>query len=275
MEFLSQPKPVEMKGDLSQNWTRFRKNFVTYLVATGCKEKSKQIQRAVLLHCMGDQAREIYETLDIIETDDIDQILQKMDEYFLPKINTSIERNKFNNRVQGPGEMFDSFLADLRKIASNCDYGQMKDSLITDRIICGIKNKTVKDRLLREQNINLKKATDICKAAEQTEAHIKELAETTGMQTNQVLEVRSSLHKKKPAKEKPVEMNQWGRSNSYYNQSARSGNSRQRNSYDDKTYTRRNQGQQDCSRCGLEHWGNKCPAQGKMCSLCKKKQSFC
>ncbi|KAK9700893.1 hypothetical protein QE152_g30930 [Popillia japonica] len=63
-------------------------------------------------------------------------IIKKLDDYFIPKTNKSIERHRFNNRVQMPGEDFDSFIGDLRKLAKNCDFGGMKEELLTDRIVC-------------------------------------------------------------------------------------------------------------------------------------------
>ncbi|EFA12239.1 hypothetical protein TcasGA2_TC002046 [Tribolium castaneum] len=96
-------------------------------------------------------------------------------EYFIPKTNVSVERHKFNSRMQLSRETFDMFLSELRKIAANCNFGNLKDKLIRDRIVCAVNDKRVKDRLLRESDLTLKKAIDICQAAELTNSNISEL----------------------------------------------------------------------------------------------------
>jgi len=53
------------------------------------------------------------------------------------------ERCKFNSRIQGPEESVDSFITDLHTIARKCEYGAIQDELVRDRIVCGIKNKTL------------------------------------------------------------------------------------------------------------------------------------
>lgn len=37
-----------------------------------------------------------------------------------------------------PGEKFDNFLNDLKKLTRNCNFGSFKDILIKDRIVSGI-----------------------------------------------------------------------------------------------------------------------------------------
>ncbi|KAK5644833.1 hypothetical protein RI129_006133 [Pyrocoelia pectoralis] len=177
MENLKQPKPMQLEGNQGMNWKKFKNNFELFSVATGCSEKSKKVQAAVLLHCIGEETLEIIETLGLTEEEKNDPkvIIKKLDEYFIPKANVSVERHKFNTRVQQRNETFDIFLNDLRKIASYCEFGDLKHGLIKDRIVCGILNPKTKDRLLREDKLDLEKAIGICKAAEQTELHIRQL----------------------------------------------------------------------------------------------------
>lgn len=52
MEFLKQPKPMQATGDLASNWKKFKENYNIYMMASGCNLKDKQIQAAVLQHCL-------------------------------------------------------------------------------------------------------------------------------------------------------------------------------------------------------------------------------
>ncbi|KAK9721841.1 hypothetical protein QE152_g20006 [Popillia japonica] len=89
--------------------------------------------------------------------------------------NPSVERHKFNTRIQRPDENFDTFLGELKKLEANCEFAQMKDELIKDRIVCGVLEAKIKNRLLREKDLDLTKAMEICRAAEQTEHQVRQL----------------------------------------------------------------------------------------------------
>ncbi|RZC37661.1 hypothetical protein BDFB_002824, partial [Asbolus verrucosus] len=164
----------------SEELEKFKENYQLYVTASGCYARDKPVQAAVLLHCVGEEPREIIKTLELSpeEMRDPDQILMKLDAHFVPASNVSIERHKFNTRVQQPQESFDNFLKDLKKITAECEFASLKDGLIKDRIVCGINDARVKERLLREANLDLNKAVLICRAAEQSQSHIQQLSQS-------------------------------------------------------------------------------------------------
>jgi len=78
-----------------------------------------------------------------------------------PRGNVIMERHKLNTRVQKEGESFQSFVADLRILASTCEYGVLKDELIRDKIVCGFSSWHVQKQLLKERDLTLDCAIDI------------------------------------------------------------------------------------------------------------------
>ena len=62
-------------------------------------------------------------------------------------------------------------MTDLRNKASRCEFAELKDGLIRDRIVCGVNNDTVRARLLRESELCLETCINICRAPEK-EVHI-------------------------------------------------------------------------------------------------------
>ena len=56
--------------------------------------------------------------------------------------NITYERYVFHQRVQQPGQSFDYFLSDIRKMARTCDFGQLEDSLVRDPVVIGIRDET-------------------------------------------------------------------------------------------------------------------------------------
>ena len=58
-----------------------------------------------------------------------------------------VERAKFNKRTQQPGESVDAFIQDLYRLADDCEYSSLKNELIRDRIIVGVLDDALSDRL--------------------------------------------------------------------------------------------------------------------------------
>ena len=75
--------------------------------------------------------------------------------------------------VQKEGERIDAYVTDLKKKFSSCEFENLQDSLIRDRIKCGIKRDAFRKILLREENLTLQRAIDICGANEASESQIK------------------------------------------------------------------------------------------------------
>jgi hypothetical protein len=50
---------------------------------------------------------------------------------------------------------------ELKILASTCNYGALHDSLIRDRLICGINDSNLRKRLLRVADLDLQKCLEI------------------------------------------------------------------------------------------------------------------
>ena len=82
--------------------------------------------------------------------------------YCTPKENITYERLVFNTRAQGATEGIDDYVTELRKLARNCEFGELHDSIIRDCIAC--------ERLLRKKDLNLERpVAEMYKSSEITE----------------------------------------------------------------------------------------------------------
>ena len=61
-------------------------------------------------------------------------------------------------------------------MTTTCEYGELRESLIRDRIGIGISDATLLARLLRETDLDLAKATQMCRADEISKQQLKTLA---------------------------------------------------------------------------------------------------
>jgi hypothetical protein len=82
----------------------------------------------------------------------------KLDQYFGVSHTKLGARAKFNKRVQNVGEPVDSFISELYTLANRCEYGELRDELIRDRIIVGIQDEALSDRLQGLEDLTLDNA---------------------------------------------------------------------------------------------------------------------
>lgn len=126
---------------------------------------------------VGEDALELYNTFTWEEDGDqnkMKKIMEKFEAYCNPKKNTTWERHVFNTRAQKPDETIDEYVTDLRSKAITCEFGDLMDSLIRDRIVCGIKDDATRKQLLKEgaSELSLQKAIDICRSNETDNPHV-------------------------------------------------------------------------------------------------------
>lgn len=100
--------------------------------------------------------RELLETLisDVAaDARTVTNIFAKFDEHCNPSINDTVERYRFFTKSQGADQSIENYVTELRMIAKTCNFGEIKDSFIRDRIVCGINNAGLRERLLRKKDL--------------------------------------------------------------------------------------------------------------------------
>ena len=88
----------------------------------------------------------------------------KFESHFVPQRNVVFERAKFNQRRQEDGEAVDAFI--LYRLVEYCDYKVLQDELIRDRIVVGIRDSHLSEKLQMDPNLTLEKAIAQSRQAE-------------------------------------------------------------------------------------------------------------
>lgn len=178
MENFHKPGNIKIIGNPSVDWIKWKNSFETFLVATGLETAPDRRKIAILMNLIGEDALDLMNNFSFTPATDKDVyavVLEKFDEYCLPKKNLTVERFNFHNICQKEGEPFESFLTELKSKAAKCEFGDQKNSLIRDRIVCGIRDKALQKRLLRDNNITMDDAVELCIAAETSERQARAL----------------------------------------------------------------------------------------------------
>jgi hypothetical protein len=220
-----------------------------YALATEIAKKAKTTQVAILLHCAGPEAQEIHSTFTFANEDDVkdtEAVLKKFTDYCEPRKNTVFERYKFWQRNQHEQETTDQWVTDLRTRAASCEFGDSKDLMIRDHIVFGVSDDRIKERLLREKDLTLDKAVDICRAAEISRLHVQTMSSSSTASVQAI--TRNSKQDKQ----------------SRYKQST----------YRGPAGAKIGRNLHECKFCGTKHLPKRCPAYGKTCAKCHRKNNF-
>ena len=241
------PLPLVISGNLATNWKRFFRAWNNYEIASRLKDPShpglnKALRTATLLTCIGPDALDVFDGLDF-ENDgqkqDVDVVIAKFEKYCIGETNETYERYNFNKREQESNESVDAYLTVLRGLAKTCNFGNLQDNLIRDRIVMGVRDNSIRKKLLQESNLTLIRCVDICRAVEKTTRQMESMKG----------EVVMAVEKETP----------------YYNRGS------------NPKYNEAPEGRLiKCKFCHKTHPRDKfkCPAWGKNCTLCKKPNHF-
>ena len=94
------------------------------------------------------------------------EAVHTFDKFFGVRKNLIFERARFNSRDQMEGESTEQYLLVLHALARNCEYGQLQEELIRDRIVIGILDKALSKRLEMDPELTLEKASRMVRQSE-------------------------------------------------------------------------------------------------------------
>ncbi|KAK2564657.1 hypothetical protein P5673_012138 [Acropora cervicornis] len=118
---LSSIKSFDPHGDPSnvgRRWRRWLKSFYLYadskrLIIQADSADNKVQRRALLLHLAGEDVQEIFETLaDTGAAADYAKAEKALNDYFIPKVNSTYQNHVFRSVEQQDGETVAQFMKD-------------------------------------------------------------------------------------------------------------------------------------------------------------------
>lgn len=88
-------------------------------------------------------------------------IVVTLTNHFSSKPLVIAERFWFHRRNQEEGESVTMFVAALRKLAKYCDFKDVLNDTLRDRLVCGLRNEAAQKKLLIESDLTLEKDINI------------------------------------------------------------------------------------------------------------------
>ncbi|UYV61508.1 hypothetical protein LAZ67_1005103 [Cordylochernes scorpioides] len=247
---MAQIQPPETFDFSTPNeWPKWRKRFERYLVVSGMKKKEEADKIDLFMYLMGDRADDIFRTFKFEKEEEatkIDSVLKAFDSHFCVRKNIIYERAKFNSRIQEDREPVDEFITSLYKLADSCEFEGLHEQLIRDRIVVGVRDKALSERMQLDSELTLEKAV---KMVRQQEAVRQQQVDLQRPSTSQkVSQVKFNSKKQSPKQQQQP--------------------SRKK----DKSAKTRSR----CPKCGgfTHREGQACRAEGQKCNLCSKTGHF-
>ncbi|XP_074026147.1 uncharacterized protein [Leptinotarsa decemlineata] len=202
---------------------------------------------------------------------------KKFGEYFNPEKNVTYERHMFLSRDKKPDESIDDYITDLRDLSASCEFETLTDSLITSKLILGLKSDVeLQNKLIRTKNISLSKAVDICRVAERTKEQLEKISSVK--RNNLTVD---KIKKRGHHGETGAAVTKFTSEETRFvpRPSTSQGTSRYQRVTNESVRMKNNSeyvksGKFNCYRCGTQHEKNRCPAFGKMCAKCRKSNHF-
>ncbi|UYV61423.1 hypothetical protein LAZ67_1004790 [Cordylochernes scorpioides] len=247
---MAQIQPPETFDFSTPNeWPKWRKRFERYLVVSGMKKKEEADKIDLFMYLMGDRADDIFRTFKFEKEEEatkIDSVLKAFDSHFCVRKNIIYERAKFNSRIQEDREPVDEFITSLYKLADSCEFEGLHEQLIRDRIVVGVRDKALSERMQLDSELTLEKAV---KMVQQQEAVRQQQVDLQRPSTSQKVNQAKFNSKKQSPKQQQ--------------QSSRKK---------DKSAKTRSR----CPKCGgfTHREGQACRAEGQRCNLCSKTGHF-
>ena len=85
-------------------------------------------------------------------------VVSSFEGYFVKKQNVIYEGAKFNRRKQHEVESVDTFITALHNLAEHCRYGKLREEMIQDRIVVGLLDTALSEKLQMDPDLSLEKA---------------------------------------------------------------------------------------------------------------------
>lgn len=267
------PSPFEftIDGNCGSDWKNWLRSFGIFAEANKMVEPNDKLNW--MLHYAGPKVQQIYYALPEqkdngnstgentssrgplaagyvkFDTNNYDDAIARLNRFFEPKQNVSYERHVFRQLKQKPNERIDMFLMRLREQAERCEFGDQIDGNLRDQITSGCASDILRRKILERGDEPLGKLIQMA----QTIELVHKQEQSFGKQSTPSTE--PSQADVKEADVCKIETSRPFRPN------------RKANDQFDGM----------CGRCGFKgHKATdpKCPAKGKNCNHCGRKDHF-
>ena len=171
-----EPPKLDLSVDRYVAFKAWHDKWADWAVVTKLDQENAAYKVSMLRYAFTEETRRIYNTLTLSDAEAADHnaIIAKLKEFAKGTVNETMERHSFNSRNQEEGETFDDYITELKILRKNCNFCEnCSDGLLRDRIVGGIRDTALRQKLLSEEKLTLKKTEETCRAREKAKMGAK------------------------------------------------------------------------------------------------------
>lgn len=161
----------EFRLEEEEDWEQYIARMKHYFSANDIDDANKQ--KAILLSACGASTYKLM--CDLFAPakpgdKSFDELVTAVQNHLKPKPSEIVQRFKFHTRLRQEHETVSTYVAELRHLSRDCNFtGNSLESMLRDRLVCGINNDRIQRRLLAEKELTFAKALEMATAMELAE----------------------------------------------------------------------------------------------------------
>ena len=157
-----------------KDWKTYVETLEQYFAANDVTAAGKK--RAILLSACGTSTYQLIHSLLLPTTPNdksFAEIVAVMRDHYQPWPSIIIQMYTFNSCSHKEGESIAMYVAELKKLSTECEYGDSLNEMIWDRLVCRVNDRRIQRRLLAEPDLTFKKAMEIAQAMETADKNVQ------------------------------------------------------------------------------------------------------
>ena len=160
----------------SEEWSQYVDRMGHYFTANEIDDADKQ--RAIFLPVCGSK---VYKLIcDLLapakpDTKSLKDLVELVKNHVQPKPSEIVQRYKFHSCFRSKDQSNSDYVAHLRHLSFDCNFGDTLDAMLRDRFVCGVNDERIERRLLAEKELAFEKALTNAKLMEQATKNVSDL----------------------------------------------------------------------------------------------------
>ena len=158
--FGDEGKVMSVHGKISQfipsqeSWSSYTERLEYYFIANDVQDLAKK--KAILLTVCGPSTFQLLKNLLQPNTPESKSYEDLVD----------LQRFKFNTRTRKDTESVATYVAELKRLGEYCEFGDKLNEMVRDRLVCGVNDIRIQNRLLQESKLTYDKAFELAQSVE-------------------------------------------------------------------------------------------------------------
>ena len=200
--FGDEGKVMSVHGKISQfipsqeSWSSYTERLEYYFIANDVQDPAKK--KAILLTVCGPSTFQLLKNLlqpNMPESKAYTDLVDLLSNHLNPTSSVIMQRFKFNTRTRKDTESVAIYVAELKRLGEHCEFGDKLNEMVRDRLVCGVNDIRIQNRLLQESKLTYDKAFELAQSVEVAAKNAADLLKGSSTHNTTVVQ---HLHSKSP-----------------------------------------------------------------------------